>query len=72
MTIINRLPELITKKVGGEGNINLSELQRETKLTYATVSDWTKGRVSRVDFETLDTWCRYLGVQPGDILTYED
>lgn len=70
MSIINRLPELVAKKFGGADKVNLSDVERETGLTYSTVSRWYKGRVDRVDFPVLEVWCKYLNVKPGDILDY--
>jgi DNA-binding Xre family transcriptional regulator len=69
MTIINRLPELIAKKFGGEENINMVEIQLDTRLTYSTVFRWVKGeRIDRIDIPVLETWCEYLNCEPGDIL----
>ena len=71
MSIINKLPEIVAQKFGGAENINLKAVERESGLNYVTVSRWVKGQIDRVDFATLDTWCEYLHVQPGDILVYE-
>ena len=51
MKVINRLPELLAEKFGGEEHINLKQLQRDTELSYPTVLSWAKGRVvvPRVD-----------------------
>ena len=71
MPVINHLPELVAKKFGGKNEINLSKVQEETGLNYATVSSWVKGHVNRADFNILEVWCKYLGVEVGDILVYE-
>jgi len=68
MTVMNRVPELVAEKFGGKDKINLSKVQEDTRLNYATVSKWVKGQVTTADFSILDTWCEYLGVEPGDIL----
>lgn len=71
MAIVNRVPELVAAKFGGDPeNINLLKVQRETNLTYTAVSRWVKGYVTRIDTDALETWCKYLKVQPGDILQY--
>jgi DNA-binding Xre family transcriptional regulator len=69
--ITNRVPELVAAKFGGEDKINLSEVERDTGLTYSTVSRWVKNRVDRADFPILEVWCKYLGVGVGDLLVYE-
>jgi DNA-binding Xre family transcriptional regulator len=71
MAIINRVPELVAAKFGGAENINYSEIHLDTRLNYATVRSWVKGEVTRVDYPALEAWCKYLKVQPGDILKYE-
>lgn len=71
MTITQRVPELAAEKFGGKEKINMSEMQKDTRLTYSTVSRWMKGEIDRVDFPVLDTWCKYFGVLPGDILIYK-
>lgn len=68
--IVNHVPELVAAKFGGAERINLTQVQLDTRLNYATVSSWVKGEVTRVDFPVLEAWCKYLSVQPGDILTY--
>lgn len=70
MAIINRVPELVADKFGGKENVNLSQVQRDSKLDYRTVSAWMKNSVVRIDFPTLESWCSYLGVQPGDLFSY--
>ena len=72
MKVINRVPELVAAKFGGESEINLTEVQAATGMNYRTVSSWVKGHVTRADFPVLVKWCEYLGVKPGDILTLEE
>lgn len=73
MAVKNRVPELVAERFGGnKDDINLSKIQKDTGMTYRSVSDWVKGRVERVDLDVLDKWCKYLGVKPGDILVYEE
>lgn len=68
--IVNQLPILVANKFGN-GKVNMKQIERDTGLTYATVSAWLKDQINRVDFPTLAIWCKYLDVQPGDILKYE-
>ena len=70
MAVRNNVPDLIAAKFGGEENVNLSQIQRDTELNYRTIQSWIKRHVDRIDFSTMNTWCKYLGVQPGDLFTY--
>lgn len=71
MAIKNRVPDLLAAKFGGKENINLKQVQREVgDIAYGTVNAWVKDKLDRVDFPTLEKWCRYLGVGVGDILVY--
>lgn len=71
MPVINRVPELVADKFGGEEKINLKEVERQTGLNYGVISRWIKGRVDRADFPILEAWCKYLNVGVGDILVYQ-
>lgn len=69
MMIVNRLPELLEKRFGGKPN--MLQVQHETGLAYGTINSWIKDKINRVDFPTLEVWCKYLDCQPGDLLVYE-
>jgi DNA-binding Xre family transcriptional regulator len=69
MPIISRVPELVAKKFADD-EINLKQLERETGLTYSTVSRWMKNQVDRADFPILEVWCKYLNCTVGDLLVY--
>lgn len=71
MPVKNRVPELVQKKYKGE-RVNISEVSEDTGLSYPTTHEWLRGIVRRVDLDVLEKWCKYLGVQPGDILVYEE
>lgn len=71
MTVINRVPELVAKKFGGDDKINIQEVSGEVGLSYPTTHEWIRGTVLRVDLKILNKWCKYLKVTPGDILVYE-
>ena len=76
MPVINRVPELVAAKWGGEDHINVSKVAEETGINYPTTHAWLRGKkgrkIDRVDLGVLEKWCKYLGVQPGDILVYEE
>jgi DNA-binding Xre family transcriptional regulator len=74
MPVINKVPELVAAKWGGESHINIRKVSKETGINYPTTYAWIKGKksVERVDTGVLEKWCKYLGVQIGDILVYEE
>jgi len=65
--IVNHVPRLLAEKFGGKDKINLKKIQKDTNLSYSSIGAWAKGHVERVDFETMEAWCNYLGVKPGDL-----
>jgi putative transcriptional regulator len=69
MALINKVPELVAAKFGDE-QLNYTRIQEATGLSYPTVLSWMKRHVNRADFDVLEKWCKYLDVQPGDILVY--
>lgn len=68
----NRLPELVAAKYGGNDKINITEVSANSGISYPTTHEWIRGKVLRIDLNILEKWCKYLGVQPGDILVYEE
>jgi len=65
--IVNRLSRIL-----GERRMSIAELQRQTGLSYVTLHNLYSDKSQRVDFKTLDSICRALSVQPGDILEYQE
>lgn len=72
MPVLNKVPELVAKKFGGDDNIVIQQVSDATGLSYPTTHEWIRGKVLRVDLNILAKWCKYLKVQPGDILVYEE
>ena len=64
--IVNLDVELAKRKT------SLSELAEKVGLTLANLSILKTGKAKAVRFTTLETICRVLGCQPGDILEYRD
>lgn len=64
--IVNLDVEMAKKKVG------LGELAERIGLTQANLSILKTGKAKAVRFTTLESICRELGCQPGDILEYRD
>ncbi|MBR5083488.1 MAG: helix-turn-helix transcriptional regulator [Prevotella sp.] len=52
--------------------ISLGELAERVGLTQANLSILKTGKAKAIRFSTLESICRELGCQPGDILEYRD
>ena len=52
--------------------MSLGELAEKVGLTQANLSILKTGKSRAIRFSTLETICRELGCQPGDILEYRD
>lgn len=50
--------------------MSLNELSERVGITVANLSILKTGKAKAVRFSTLDTICRVLDCQPGDILEY--
>jgi putative transcriptional regulator len=64
--IVNLDVELAKRKM------SLSELAEKVGLTLANLSILKTGKAKAVRFTTLETICRVLDCQPGDIVEYRD
>ena len=64
--IVNLDVEMAKKKV------RLGELAERIGLTQANLSILKTGKAKAIRFTTLESICRELGCQPGDILEYRD
>ena len=65
MPIVIRLDrELVERKM------TLTELAERVGITVANLSILKTGKAKAVRFSTLESICRELGCQPGDILEY--
>lgn len=52
--------------------ISLTELSEKLGMTMANVSNFKNQRAKAFRFSTLDSLCRILDCQPGDILEYRE
>lgn len=52
--------------------ISLGELAEKVDITPANLSILKTGKAKAVRFSTLETICRVLDCQPGDLLEYKD
>jgi len=67
MPIIVNLDVMMAKR-----KISLSELSEKVEITPANLSILKTGKAKAVRFSTLETLCRELDCQPGDILEFEN
>jgi putative transcriptional regulator len=65
MPIIVNLDVMLAKR-----KMTLTELSRRINITIANLSILKQGRAKAIRFTTLDSICRELDCQPGDILEY--
>lgn len=50
----------------------LAELAKEVDITRANLSILKNNKAKAIRFSTLDSICKALDCQPGDIITYVD
>lgn len=67
MAIKVNLDVLMAQKKKG-----LTELAKEVDITLANLSILKNNKAKAVRFSTLESICKTLDCQPGDILIYED
>ena len=67
MAIKVNLDVLMAQKKKG-----LTELAKEVEITLANLSILKNNKAKAVRFSTLESICKALDCQPGDILIYED
>ncbi|GAB3911308.1 helix-turn-helix domain-containing protein [Mucilaginibacter boryungensis] len=65
MPIIVNLDVMMAKR-----KMSLTELSEKVGITMANLSILKTGKAKAVRFETLETICRVLNCQPGDILEF--
>lgn len=67
MAIIVNLDVMMAKR-----KMSLNELSEKVGLTLANLSVLKTGKAKAVRFSTLDSICKALDCQPGDILEYRE
>lgn len=67
MPIIVNLDVMIAKR-----KISLSDLSEKVDISLANLSILKNNKVKAIRFSTLDSICRVLKCQPGDILEYTE
>jgi putative transcriptional regulator len=67
MGIIVNLDVMMAKR-----KISLNELSEKVDITPANLSILKTGKAKAIRFSTLETICKVLNCQPGDILEFVD
>lgn len=67
MAIIVNLDVMLAKR-----KMSLTELSQKVDITMANLSILKKGKAKAVRFSTLESICKYLNCQPGDILEFKE
>jgi putative transcriptional regulator len=67
MAIIVNLDVMMAKR-----KMSLNELSEKVGLTLANLSILKTGKAKAIRFSTLETICKVLDCQPGDILEYRN
>jgi putative transcriptional regulator len=66
MPIIVKLDDLLHER-----RMTLTQLAERVDLTLANLSILKTGKARAIRFSTLESLCRELACQPGDLLGYE-
>ena len=66
MPILVRLDDLLARR-----GMSLTELSVAVEITLANLSILKTGKARAIRFSTLESICKVLDCQPGDILKYE-
>lgn len=67
MSIIVNLDVMLAKR-----KMSLTELSERVGVTMANLSILKQNHAKAIRFSTLDTICKVLECQPGDILEYKE
>lgn len=67
MAIIVNLDVMMAKR-----KMSLNELSEKVGLTLANLSILKTGKAKAIRFSTLETICKVLDCQPGDILEFRE
>lgn len=65
MAIIVNLDVMLAKR-----KMSLTELSQKVDITMANLSILKKGKAKAIRFSTLESICKFLDCQPGDILEF--
>lgn len=66
MAIVLRLDRVMADR-----KMSLNELSEKVGISNVNLSKMKTGKISAIRFSTLDSICKVLQCQPGDILEYQ-
>lgn len=67
MAIIVKIDQLLAKR-----KMSLTELSENVGITLANLSILKTGKAKAIRFSTMETICRALKCQPGDLFDFSD
>ena len=67
MAVIVNLDVMLAKR-----KMSLTQLSEEVDITMSNLSILKKGKAKAMRFSTLNSICKVLECQPGDILEFQD
>lgn len=67
MAIIINLDVMLAKR-----KMKLNELSEKVNITLSNLSILKQGKAKAIKLSTLDSICKALNCQPGDLLEYQD
>lgn len=67
MAIIINIDVMLAKR-----KMSVTELSERVGITMANISVLKNGKAKAIKISTLDSICKALGCQPGDILEYAE
>lgn len=59
-------------KLMGEKKLKIVDVARETGVNRGTITRLYHETASRVELETIDALCRYLGCDVGDLFEFQE
>jgi len=59
-------------KLMGEKKLKIVDVARDTGVNRGTVTRLYHESASRVELETIDALCRYLGCEVGDLFEFKE
>lgn len=54
----------------GKHKLTIQDVHEQTGLNRNTISNLYHERVKRIDFDTINKFCKLFNCQPGDLIQY--
>lgn len=68
--VVNFRRLLAEKEVRENTRYSMTDIARETSMSRQALYAWLNGDIRTVRLDTLATICRFLGCQPGELLSF--